>query len=165
MTCAYEHCTAVLADLTLRHDALLAGAEPRMQTLWRWHAAEETEHGAVAFDLYQALGGNLTWRRRWFTYVLVLFSLDCLGQTLLNLKRDRSLWRLSTWRSALSFMLGRNGVLRLSVPTLLRYYRADFHPAHQADSQPAQGEHAGVSAQQLAERWLQANADRYRVLR
>lgn len=65
----------------------------------------------------------------------------------------------------LRFMPGRHGVLRLSVPTLLRYYRADFHPAHQADSQPAQGEHAGVSAQQLAERWLQANADRYRVVR
>jgi len=165
VTCAYEHCTAVLADLTLRHDALLAGAEPRMQTLWRWHAAEETEHGAVAFDLYQALSGNLTWRRRWFTYVLILFSLDCLGQTLLNLKHDGSLWRLSTWRSARRFMLGRNGVLRLSGPALLRYYRADFHPALQADSPPARGEHAGVSVQQLAERWLKANADRYRVLR
>ena len=164
VTCAYEHCTAVLADITLRHEALLAGADPRMQTVWRWHAAEETEHGAVAFDLYQALGGNLKWRRRWFTYVLIIFSKDCLAQTLLNLKHDGSLWRWRTLRSALRFMLGPKGVLRLSVPALLRYYRHDFHPARQADSAPAQGDHAGVSAQQLADRWLATNADRYRVV-
>lgn len=64
----------------------------------------------------------------------------------------------------LHFKVSRNGVLRLSVPALLRYLQADFHPARQADSQPVQGERMGVAAQQLAERRLEANADHYRVV-
>jgi hypothetical protein len=139
VTCAYEHCTAVLAELTLRHPELLEGAEARMQTLWRWHAAEETEHGAVSFDLYQAAGGNLVWRRRWFSYVLISFALECVGQTLINLHRDGSLWRWRTAHSAWRFALGRHGLLRLATGPLLRYYRRDFHPARHAAQRPTQG--------------------------
>jgi predicted metal-dependent hydrolase len=63
ITCALEHYTAILADGVLRHDAWLADAEPAMRTLWSWHAVEETEHKAVAFDVYLAAGGKY-WRRR-----------------------------------------------------------------------------------------------------
>ena len=52
----------------LRHPEALEGAEPRLQTLWLWHAAEESEHRSTAFDLYQALGGNHAWRIRLFRY-------------------------------------------------------------------------------------------------
>lgn len=61
---------------------------------------------------------------------------------------------LTSAEAPLRFKVGRNGVLRLSVPALLRNLQADFHPARQADSQPAQGERAGVAAQQMAERRL-----------
>ena len=58
ITCALEHYTAMLADYVLRHPEWLDGADPRLRTLWNWHAAEELEHKAVAFDVYRAAGGG-----------------------------------------------------------------------------------------------------------
>ncbi|MDD0814627.1 metal-dependent hydrolase [Curvibacter sp. HBC28] len=158
VTCAYEHFTAVLADITLRHADVLDGADDRLQTVWRWHAAEETEHSAVAFALYQALGGNHAWRVRWFTYVLITFIWEALAQTVLNLWHDGSLARPSSWWSALCFGFGRQGLVWRSVGPLLRYYRRDFHPdqpLHPADQ---------ASARALAERWLNEHASQYRVV-
>jgi len=58
ITCAIEHYTAMLADGVLRYPEWLDGAEPRMRTLWSWHAVEETEHKGVAFDACRAAGGG-----------------------------------------------------------------------------------------------------------
>ena len=69
LTVAIEHITAVMADLLLRHDERwLEPMVPEMRRLWRWHAIEESEHKAVAYDVYQEciergrLGG--VWLRR-----------------------------------------------------------------------------------------------------
>jgi len=64
-----------------------------MQTLWRWHAAEETEHRAVAYDLYQAVQGNYAWRIRWYIYAVLLFTFDSGRQTVLNLWHDGTLFK------------------------------------------------------------------------
>ncbi|MDT0136159.1 metal-dependent hydrolase [Acidovorax sp. PRC11] len=155
ITCAYEHFTALLADGTLRYARWLDGADAQMQTVWRWHAAEETEHRAVAFDLYRALGGSNTWRVRWYLYVGIVFMVDAMRQTVLNLRRDGTLWRPGTWISAVRMFWGRDGVAWRSLPALLRYLRRDFHPDE---------EHAQPAAAVLAGDWLAANADRLRVV-
>src|SRR5690606_17956585 len=63
-TCATEHLTAIMADALLTEPNWLDGADPRMARLWRWHALEETEHKAVAFDVYQQACGRKWLRRR-----------------------------------------------------------------------------------------------------
>ncbi|MER5883831.1 metal-dependent hydrolase [Streptomyces sp. NPDC001941] len=56
---AIEQFTAVLGDWVLRAEGLdRAGADPVMLDLLRWHGAEEVEHRAVAFDMYQHCGGT-----------------------------------------------------------------------------------------------------------
>ncbi|MYS24973.1 hypothetical protein GA0115240_172031 [Streptomyces sp. DvalAA-14] len=56
---AIEHFTAVLGDWILAADALdRVGADEVMLDLLRWHGAEEVEHRAVAFDMYQHTGGR-----------------------------------------------------------------------------------------------------------
>jgi predicted metal-dependent hydrolase len=98
-TAATEHFTALFADWMLRHPEALEGAEPRLQTLWLWHSAEESEHRSTAFDVYQAMGGNHVWRIRSFYYVSVIFMWDLARQTVRNLWHDGSLFKWSTWRS------------------------------------------------------------------
>ncbi len=144
ITAAIEHFTAIMAEYLLAHDLPLAGAEPRLVLMWHWHASEETEHRSVAFDLYRTLGGSERWRRRLFWLVTWNFTTDLLRQTLHNLWRDGSLWRLATWRSAAALLLGRDGLL----PCLYRPWRAylapDFHP--------------GQLGGDAGRRWLQRHA-------
>ncbi|WP_119292882.1 metal-dependent hydrolase [Azohydromonas sediminis] len=150
ITAATEHFTALFADHLLAHPRWLDGTEPRLRTLWLWHCAEESEHRSTAFDVYVALGGNLRWRRRWFRVVSAYFVTDLLRQTLANLWRDGTWWCASTWRSAASFLFGRDGLVRRGFGPWRGYLRADFHPG------------AGDTA--LAQRWLQQLAPSYTVV-
>jgi predicted metal-dependent hydrolase len=149
-TAANEHYTAIFAEWLLRHPEVFDGVEPRLALMWRWHAAEESEHRCTAFDLYQALGGNLRWRRRWMGIVTLYFSMDLIRQTAANLRRDRELWRLQTARSAARFMLGKRGLFRETFGKWRRYFAADFHPGRE-------GGDDGL-------RWLRENAGAYSVV-
>jgi uncharacterized protein len=147
ITAANEHFTAILADFLLQHPELLGERDPRLATLWLWHAAEESEHRSVAFDLYAALGGSHAWRVRWMRRVTMIFLGDVLRQTIANLGRDGTLWQWSTWRSAARHLFGTSGIVRLSWRPWRNYFRRDFHPGQQ-DARAGQ-------------RWLAQHADRY----
>jgi len=149
-TAATEHFTAIFADWVLRHPEALAGAEPRLRTLWQWHCAEESEHRNTAFDMYQALGGNQVWRIKVFKYVSSVFLYDVLRQTLRNLWHDKALLRWSTWRSGWKLWFAKDGMVRSNYPLWKAYMAADFHPSQQ----PAA----------LSQSWLRDNADRYTVV-
>jgi predicted metal-dependent hydrolase len=147
-TAATEHFTAILAEYLLSHPHVLDGAEPRLQTMWFWHASEESEHRSVAFDLYRALGGSERWRRRWMWMIALDFVVDVLRQTARNLRHDRALLRWSTWTSAARFFFGRRGVATRTFGPWRAYFRAGFHPSQLGGA--------------LAERWLAQHADAYR---
>ena len=134
-TAATEHFTAIFADWLLRHPEALAGAEPRLQTMWQWHSAEESEHRCTAFDIYQAISGHHVWRLRVFRYVTVVFLADVLRQTL---------------RSGARLLLARDGVIRGNVGLWRDYLARDFHPSqHEAA---------------LSQQWLIDNAAQFSVV-
>ena len=60
-TAAAEHFTAIMAEGAFTRGQLDA-ADPRMQQLLAWHAAEEIEHKAVAFDVLQRVDPSYTLR-------------------------------------------------------------------------------------------------------
>ena len=147
ITAANEHFTAIFADFMLHNADLLGDDDPRLKTLWLWHSAEESEHKCTAFDLYQALGGNHAWRIKWMRRVTVFFLTDTLLQTVRNLRRDGTLWKWSTWKSAGSYLFGKRGLVRQTYKPWKEYFRRDFHP-NQQDST------ASV-------RWLQEHSDQF----
>ena len=58
-TAALEHFTATFAELLLTdEEARLAPGDAGVRDLLLWHALEESEHKAVAFDVYRAVGGS-----------------------------------------------------------------------------------------------------------
>lgn len=150
ITAAYEHFTAILADWILRNHDLLDGSEPRMKTMWLWHAAEESEHKSTAFDLYQALDGTCEWRVRWFRRATMFFLTDVVRQTLDNLRRDGTLWEWRTWKSAADYLFGKRGLVRQTWRPWRAYLRRDFHPSQQESD--------------LSRNWLAANAGKYTVV-
>jgi hypothetical protein len=150
-TAAVEHFTAILAHWLLTTPEALEGAESRLATMWRWHAAEETEHRSVAFDLYKAIGGDERWRVRWMRLVTYFFVTDVLRQTTRNLWHDGALLRWSTWRSAARTLFGTHGIIRRTWKPWLAYFRPGFHPSQQ-EAGPAR-------------RWLRENAGQFTVVR
>lgn len=63
ITCAFEHFTALLGGYILRHPEVLSTLDDDAVKLWVWHAIEEIEHRAVAFDVYQHVYGDDKIRR------------------------------------------------------------------------------------------------------
>ena len=147
ITAANEHFTAIFADFMLKNADLLGDEDERLKTLWLWHSAEESEHKSTAFDLYQALGGNHEWRVRWMRRVTMIFLGDTLRQTVANLRRDGTLWKWSTWKSAATYLFGRRGLITLTYKPWREYFRPDFHPSQQDSA--------------ASEAWLAANGNRF----
>ncbi len=146
-TAATEHLTALFADWMLRHPETFAGAEPRLQTMWLWHSAEESEHRSTAFDIYQALLGNEKWRLGTFRYVTMTLLSDVMRQTVRNLWHDGSLLRWSTWRSAWNLLLSKDGMFRGNYAQWKAYKAPDFHPRQQDAA--------------LSEQWLLENREQF----
>jgi predicted metal-dependent hydrolase len=149
-TAATEHFTDIFADWLLSHSEIFEGTEPRLKTMWQWHAAEEAEHRCTAFDVYKALGGNEERRIRIFHYVTFTFLTDVMQQTINNLWHDGSLFKLSTWKSGYQLLLSKDGLLRSNVLHWRAYKAADFHPMNQSDV--------------LSKEWLEKNTSAYSLV-
>lgn len=128
-TCALEHFTAMLAEVMLEHPEFLDGMHKDMLPLWLWHAVEESEHKAVAFDVYQEQVGDY-WIRG---SEMALTTVEFIGFTIFHYFQlragmdDRRDWK--SIAKGWNWLLGRPGVLRKLGPAYLAYYRRDFHPS------------------------------------
>jgi uncharacterized protein len=128
-TAAMEHITAILAESALcKENPMVSPADSAMQELWQWHAAEEMEHKAVAFDVYRAIGGKEKMRRSAMRQATVFLMLDILMALVHMLRRDKNLWNLRLWREGWRFLFGKGGILRRIGPAYKEYYREGFHP-------------------------------------
>lgn len=129
MTAAFEHYTATLAALLLtepRARDLITSEEVRGLLLW--HAYEEVEHKAVAFDVYRHIGGGEGLRIWTMRAVHIIFLGYVLISTVLSMLTDRATYNpVRLVRSLVALRrnpwLGR-GVLR----ELGTYNRRGFHP-------------------------------------
>jgi uncharacterized protein len=132
MTAALEHLTAIGADDALAHDAVLEGADPQMARLWRWHAIEETEHKAVAFDVYRAVAGTgpLAWLRRCFVMLTASIGMTLMTWAFLcvALWRNGKLFDLRGWGQLLYWMWINPGGLRRQFPQYWQWFKPGFHP-------------------------------------
>ena len=129
MTAAFEHYTATLADLLLtspKARALLTSDEVRALLLW--HAYEEVEHKAVAFDVYRYIGGGEALRIWTMRAITVIFVGFVIGATTVSLAKDKATY--NPWRLLRSLAALRHSPwLTLGVLRELRTYnRRGFHP-------------------------------------
>jgi len=132
-TMALEHFTAMLAHEYLKDPSHLAGTDPEVAALWRWHAVEEIEHKAVAYDTWLHATRNWSRWKRWKLKSLMMAIVTA------NFVRHRfhdSLSLLETdgitgWNARarlLRYMFLSPGVLRRVVPAWIAYFLPGFHP-------------------------------------
>ena len=127
-TVAAEHLTAILADNLLRDKEHFEGSGKEVAKLWYWHALEETEHKAVAFDVYKTVGGSLKMRRRALLLASYFILKDTFRGIFIMLKHDKQLWKLRTLMDAINFIFIKPGILRTAFVPWLAFFRKDFHP-------------------------------------
>lgn len=127
MTAALEHFTAVFAE------RLLSSEEARDQlrhdevrSLFLWHALEESEHKAVAFDVYRHVGGSERVRRLMMNVITGTFVAAVTVSVGVGIAVDKR-----ARRDVRGFLrqLGASPFLTKDMWTKLRdYNRRDFHP-------------------------------------
>ncbi len=128
-TASLEHLTAIFARRLLTEtERWTAPMGEDMGPLWQWHALEEAEHKAVAFDVLQQVAPGQG--RRAFALATNTFGLffDAMDRTIYMLAKDGELWKRSTWASGFHFLFGREGLLRGVGKDYWAWYRKDFHP-------------------------------------
>lgn len=125
-TAACEHFTAIMAENALRQ-RMLDHAHPTMRALLLWHAAEEIEHRAVAFDVLRTVNPSYALRMAGLAVATAcLAGFWALGTTALLLQEDVPRARLRADRQYVKqHRAGRDVFLR----GIREYMRRDFHPS------------------------------------
>ena len=129
MTAGLEHLTALLARQILSDPQRRTGSmHPEMARLWRWHALEEAEHKAVAFDVLMQVAPGYS--RRVVMMALNTFGLaiETLDRMVYMLWKDGLLFKARTWSGGWRFLFGARGFLRGMGADYRAWYRRDFHP-------------------------------------
>jgi uncharacterized protein len=135
MTAAFEHFTALMGDWLLRQDEPCGDMHPMAAALWTWHSVEETEHKAVAFDVYCAAGGDYWTRVRAMLRVASIFIPRVHQMQFILLAEEPSRLELRDLMFCASYLYGRGGFISAMLPGILRYFRRDFHPWQDDNSQ------------------------------
>jgi predicted metal-dependent hydrolase len=129
-TAALEHYTATLAETLLSDPTARAEiGHDGVRSLLMWHALEEAEHKAVAFDVYKHIGGTERMRvtTMWLTHMT--FVLETSIWTIVSLSMDPAVWRhpirilRSLWRLRRSPFTSQRAARQL-----FQYHRHGFHP-------------------------------------
>jgi hypothetical protein len=132
-TVALEHFTAILAHAVLSDERHLAGAPDEARAMWRWHAVEEVEHKAVAFDTLMAASGELSGARRWLLRAATMIVATRLlfatvGANMGEIFAFAGIDGARAWRKTAAFLLVRPGILRQVAGPYLAYFLPGFHP-------------------------------------
>jgi predicted metal-dependent hydrolase len=128
-TAALEHFTATLAELVLSSEETreLFGSEA-VRNLFLWHALEESEHKAVAFDVYRAVGGSERTRILTMTILRYAFVIGLTVQVALSVLMDPDAYRRGNLRRSWRRVAASPLLRRQLWERLGDYNRPDFHP-------------------------------------
>ena len=134
-TAAAEHFTAILAEGAFSN-GILDALDPRMQQLLAWHAAEEIEHKAVAYDVLQQIDPSYALRIAGLAYATLMLAGFWAWATAMLLRQEK-LGARGIVRE-LGRMRRQDPVIRRVFTAGIRQYlRREFHPRDNADDQLA----------------------------
>jgi predicted metal-dependent hydrolase len=133
LTIALEHYTAMLAGVLLSDEAFIKDSEQSYRQVWLWHALEETEHKAVAYDVWNTamkpgLRKYLLRTGAMVVITLTFWPAVFVFHTSLVMRDKTCRNKLLGFGSALNYLWGKPGALRRIIPEWFDYFRPNFHP-------------------------------------
>jgi predicted metal-dependent hydrolase len=131
-TCGYEHFTALFAEHALADPRVIENAHPFYRDMWRWHAMEEEEHKAVAFDVYKAMNPGV---RGYLVrcIAMVIVTLDFISMStflpMWILWHRGELFNMRGWAKSFWYHWVAPGVWRHVLMGIPGYFSPAFHPS------------------------------------
>lgn len=130
-TAAAEHFTAIMAENAFKQQ-ILALAHPTMRELLLWHASEEIEHKAVAYDVLQKVNPSYALRIAGLAFSTVMLGSWWILGTAMLLRHEQM--TLAELRAELRAMRARPGNQdgigkRVFGRGIREYLRPGFHPS------------------------------------
>lgn len=123
-----EHFTALLGEELLTDEIFGKRADPEMLQLWLWHALEELEHKAVAYDVYETVGNSHLERLLAFGLVTGALLPAIVGSWGYMMAKDGVLKNPDDVKRGLGLLLGKKGFVSRILPKMGLFAKKDFHP-------------------------------------
>lgn len=127
-TVCFEHITAIMSEYILENQDVLDDLPESLKSLFLWHTVEEIEHKSVAFDVYETLVDDRTALRRHMALVTIDFTLTMMYYQALAHISARSIPSWKDVKGAWTFFFGKKGMISNMRKPYLDFYRKDFHP-------------------------------------
>ena len=132
-TIALEHFTAILAHALLSQGDDLATAPPELRRMWHWHAIEEIEHKAVAFDTFLAATRQFSAFGRWWARCVAMAAITIMFFQFIRFGvrqffRHDGINNLQSWGALFRYAWIKPGLMRRATPAYFAYFRPGFHP-------------------------------------
>lgn len=129
VTVALEHYTAVMAELALENNSkLLEGIPEEMVKLLQWHAAEELEHRAVAFDVLKEVDDSYYLRIIGMIYATWSLSFFVIMGQAIFMFYDKEINLFELPAQLFRFFEKTYPLLFGVLSNIADYFRPDFHP-------------------------------------
>jgi len=141
-----EHFTALIGNIVLSDESILQDMHPEFKELMRWHAAEEIEHKAAAFDVSQGLDSSYLLRASMMV-LAALFVYGFIGAIMVDFTRqDKKLFSLETLDGFIYLFLGEHMLFPRTFAEFIKYFRPGFHPNDVEDYHLAERVFGGLKA-------------------
>lgn len=132
-TIALEHFTSMMADIHAANQDLFNGAPPGVERMWRWHAMEETEHKAVAYDVFMAATKDWSPFQRYFRRCLVMATIGILfprniAKYAAHLLQADGYSQKDALKAVKHFLWREPGIFGRGAKIFFAWFKPGFHP-------------------------------------
>ncbi len=131
LTAALEHFTSIIAHSLFDQRDLMRDADPRVRAMYAWHAIEEVEHKAVAFDVMTQVARVGYWRRiAGLLHATALFARlsFSIHRQLLVADGYSTRQRIALFLKGSVWVFKPGGLLQPMYGAYLHYFKPGFHP-------------------------------------
>ena len=156
VTVALEHYTAIISEYTIRHPEMQEKFAAGVKDFILWHMMEETEHKAVAYDVYEQTVGSYAIRAGTMIPVTVGLIGALFYAQMVLLRSDKSQKGVLKHLKGFAQIYGPRGLYAGVFPRLLDYFKPGFHPnQHDTDAilrdlrERLLGEQGAIKAQHI----------------
>jgi predicted metal-dependent hydrolase len=132
-TMVSEHLTSILSHELLSNPLHMAKAPDEARRLWEWHALEEIEHKAVAFDTWMHATRDWSRVHRWLSRskMMLIVSRNFMvdrAAGISELLRQDGQRNLKNWARLFWYLMVYPGMMRRITFTWAAWFVPGFHP-------------------------------------